>query len=126
MGNDVKTIRQLFEAYDAQPSFYALIDVGGTQERYVALSSLLFHDGSDYTAIFGDAVGFSAISEYISQDIEASSAVLTLDGLQFDSSLLNKTVEVYIGSTGLDTSEHLQLFEGVVLSENRTSYRFTV
>jgi hypothetical protein len=124
------TLQQFLEAYDAQPILYAQIDddsAFGSVDHYVAITSLVLEtSGGSILGYKGNAVNFGELAEVVSQDIETAQAIIGLDAFNFTSSLLNYYVRIYLGDTKLTTDQHLLLYEGQIVAENRAARIFTV
>lgn len=124
------TLQQFLESYDAQPILYAEIDddsAFGSIDHYVAITSLVLEtSGGALWAFKGNAVNFGELAEVVSQDIETAQAIIGLDAFNFTSSLLNYYVRIYLGDTKLTTDQHLLLYEGQIVAENRAARIFTV
>ncbi|MHC4397503.1 MAG: hypothetical protein ACYS1A_17820 [Planctomycetota bacterium] len=114
---------QFLEAYSAEPIFYAFIKddlASPTVVHEVGITSLVLENNAgDLTAVYGNAMQFGDIVEAVSEDIQATTATIGLDAFTFTTSLLGWYVEIYLGATTLKTEQHLLLYTGQILSENR-------
>jgi hypothetical protein len=114
---------EFLEAYSAEPIFYAFIKddlAAPTVVHEVGITSLtLENNAGDLTAVYGNAMQFGDIVEAVSEDIQATTANIGLDAFTFTTSLLGWYVEIYLGATTLKTEQHMLLYTGQILSENR-------
>jgi hypothetical protein len=121
---------QFFEAYSADPVLYAEIDstrAFSSVDYTVAITSLVLEDnGGNLTAVWGDALGFGDLVEVVSEDLQPNAASIVLDAFTFTSSLLGQWVRITLGSTILRTDQHVELYVGQIVAEDRSSGEYSL
>lgn len=118
------TLNDFLNAFDADPVLYAEIDTSSdfsSIEFWVSVRGLVLDDGGgNYTAYRPHVNQFGDIIDLVSQDIQPTGYNITLDAIEFQTTLIGKFIRIYIGSSQLDQTEHQLLFVGTVLSETRS------
>lgn len=121
---------QFLEAFDADPILYAEIDSSRTfpsVDYTVAITSLVLEDlAGNLTAAWSDALGFGDLVEVVSEDLQPNAAAITLDAFTFTSSLLGQWVRIKLGSSILRTDQHITLYVGQILGENRSRREYAL
>lgn len=118
------TLDDFLNAFDADPVLYAEIDTSSdfsSIEFWVSVGGLIFDDGGgNYTAYHPHVNQFGDVVDVVSQDVQPSGYNITLDAIEFQTSLKGKYIRIFLGSSQLDQTEHQLIFRGRVLSETRS------
>jgi len=125
-GYDYITQAQFLAAYSAAPFLYLELTDGAATVRVALASHVLVDAGGDRSAVYGRALSFPNLSELLSESIQASQAVIVLDGLGFDASLLGWTGTLMLGDPKLTSDLHRTLYVGVVIAESRQGRQYSI